>query len=336
VATVSRLLRRLLARPGIAVAAAVLLLGCATGPTPAAVQASPPRAVELADGVYLLAGSGGLADGHNLGRIGNSGFVVGEHGVLAVDTGTSYAHGQAILAAIRQVTAKPVLLAIVTHVRPEFVFGGAAFRERGIPVALQSKSARLMAARCETCLKQLRLSVGDAPMEGTVMYTPDREFDATHTLATIGRPVRVLYLGHSSGPGDVAVYDERSGVLFAGGLLDQGRIPDIQDGEIGGWRQALAALAQLRPRTVVPGHGPAADGTLIATVDRYLVQLTSRARALVEDGTSLLEVADALALPEFSRWDQYDTIHRRNASIAYLRFERESFFEQAGREEARP
>jgi len=332
--TVSGSLRRLAARQGLAVAVAALLLGCATGPTPAAVQA--PLPVALADGVYMLAGSGGVADERNLGRIGNSGFVVGERGVLVIDTGTSHAHGEAILAAIRRVTAKPVLLAIVTHVRPEFVFGGSAFRARGIPVALQSKSARLMAARCETCLKQLRATLGDAPMQGTAMYTPDRELESTQTLETIGRPVRVLYLGHTSGPGDIAIYDERSGVLFAGGLLDQGRIPDIQDGEIDGWRRALATLAQMRPATIVPGHGPAGPGTLIATVDRYLVQLTERARALVADGTSLIEVPDALALPEFARWDQYDTIHRRNASIAYLRFERELFFQQAGREETRP
>jgi hypothetical protein len=31
-------------------------------------------------------------------------------------------------------------------------------------------------------------------------------------------------------------------------------------------------------------------------------------------------------LPEFTGWDQYDTIHRRNASIMYVRLERELLF----------
>ena len=43
-------------------------------------------------------------------------------------------------------------------------------------------------------------------------------------------------------------------------------------------------------------------------------------------GASLIGVAEATELPEFARWDQYDTIHRRNASIAFLRFERELLF----------
>ena len=301
------------------------LAGCAT-PCATAECVAAPRAVELASGVYMVPGSGGLADEHNLGRIGNSGFIVGELGVLAIDTGTSYAHGQAILAAIRAVTDKPIQLVLVTHTRPEFLFGGAAFRERGIPIVMHTKTARLMASRCETCLKQLRLTLGDAPMLGTTMYKPDRVFDAPYTIESIGRPVQVLHFGHSSGPGDIAVFDERSGVLFAGGLLDQRRIPDIQDGELAGWKHALAVLRTLQAGTVVPGHGPVTSPAVITAVERYLVQLETRARSLAEAGASLIDVPDATALPEFSRWEQYDTIHRRNASIAYLRFERELFF----------
>lgn len=300
------------------------LSGCAAV-CPGPDCGAAPAAVALSAGVYMLRGSGGVADAHNLGRIGNSGFIVGETGVLAIDTGTSAAHGRAILAAIRSVTDKPVRLVLVTHTRPEFLFGGTAFREQGIPIAMHAKTARLMASRCETCLKQLRQTVGDAPMRDTAMYKPDREFEQPFAVEAIGRPVRVLYFGHSSGPGDIAVYDERSGVLFGGGLLDQHRIPDIQDSELDGWRLALAALRALNPTTIVPGHGPATSAEVIAAVERYLAQLSARARSLVDAGASLIDVPDAVTLPEFSAWEQYDTIHRRNASIAYLRVERELF-----------
>jgi len=124
--------------------------GCAAAPL------RPGEPHVLAPGVYMLPGTGGAADEQNLGRIGNSGFIVGESGVLVIDTGTSYLHGQALLAAIAGVTDKPVRLALVTHTRPEFLFGGAAFRERGIPVRMHSRTATLMASRCETCLKTLR------------------------------------------------------------------------------------------------------------------------------------------------------------------------------------
>ena len=63
--------------------------------------------------------------------------------------------------------------------------------------------------------------------------------DDAHALDLAGRTARVLYFGHSSGPGDIAVFDETSGTLFAGGLLDARRVPDIQDSDLPGWRRAL-------------------------------------------------------------------------------------------------
>jgi glyoxylase-like metal-dependent hydrolase (beta-lactamase superfamily II) len=301
--------------------ALLLLIGCATA------GSNVPHALALADGVYLLPGSGGAADDNNLGRIGNAGFIVGDSGVIAIDTGTSYAHGQALLAAIRAVTDKPVKLALITHTRPEFLFGGAAYRERGIPIGTHSRTARLMAARCETCLKTLRQTLGEAPMQGTAMYKPDQEFEATHELAAIGRAVRVLYFGHSSGPGDIAVLDVASGVLFAGGLVDVQRVPDTQDSDLAGWNRALAALREMPIKTVVPGHGPSAPAaSALGGVQTYLAQLETRARELVAAGASLSSVPDASELAAYESWDQYETIHRRNASIVFLRVEREAMF----------
>jgi glyoxylase-like metal-dependent hydrolase (beta-lactamase superfamily II) len=307
--------------------AAAALVACAGSPTvPLAPPGAPPLARALSPGVYVVPGTGGAADEGNLGRIGNAGFIVGEAGVVAIDTGTSYEHGRALLAAIRAVTDKPIRLALVTHTRPEFLFGGKAFQEAGIPVATHGRTARLMAARCETCLKQMRQVVGEAPLAGTEMYRPDREFDASHVLEGIGRPVRVLYFGHSSGPGDIAVLDETSGTLFAGGLLDANRVPDIQDGELVAWKKALSALRELRLRVIVPGHGAPSTPALIDTVEGYLVALESKLRQLVAAGTSLLVVPEAAELPAYERWDQYELVHRRNASIAFLRFEREMMF----------
>jgi glyoxylase-like metal-dependent hydrolase (beta-lactamase superfamily II) len=183
-----------------------------------------------------------------------------------------------------------------------------------------------MAARCKTCLDQLRQTLGEAEIRGTSIYSADEVFDASHDFDGIGRPVRVLYFGHSSGPGDIAVFDATSGVLFAGGLLDARRIPDIQDSDLPGWRQALQALHGLQARTVVPGHGASASPQLIDGVERYLAQLETRVRAMVAAGDSLLGAADAAELPDFDAWDQYDTIHRRNVSIAFVRFERDLLF----------
>lgn len=288
-----------------------------------ASSGSSAAAIEVAAGVYVLRGAPGEASPDNLGRVGNAGFIVGPAGVLAIDSGTSYRQGQALLGAVAEVTDRPVRLLLLTHTRQEFLFGAAAFQQRGIPVAMHGKAAGLMAARCEGCLKTLRRMLGEDEMRGTIVVKPDRQFEDAHSLALIGRPVRVLYFGHSAGPGDIAVFDEDTGTLFAGGLLDQGRVSDVQDSDLAGWTTALAALHALPVRRIVPGHGPVTGAGLIGTVESYLAQLVAGAQKLLDAGAALSEVPDGLQLGEFKDWDQYDTIHRRNAAVVFLRLEQQ-------------
>ena len=313
-----------------ALAGMVLLASAALAEAPAEPPELRVTLIELAAGVYMLPGAPGEVDAGNLGRIGNAGFIVGDSGVMAIDTGTSYRHGVALLAAIRRVTDKPVRLALITHTRQEFLFGASAYREQGIPVHMHRQAANLMRSRCEHCLKTLRQQLGEDAMQGSAMFKPDQEFDDSRTIDVIGRQVQVLYFGHSSGPGDVAVLDLPSGVLFAGGLLDHLRIPDVQDSQLDGWARALKALRALPIKAVVPGHGPAAPVTAIASVERYLAQLRARVLALLHSGAALSEVPDAANLPEFAHWDQYEIIHRRNASVLFVRLEREEMFTRAG------
>jgi glyoxylase-like metal-dependent hydrolase (beta-lactamase superfamily II) len=316
-----------------ALIAAVALQGARASPP---ASGSAPAAEQVAPGVYVVRGSGGEVGPDNRGRIGNAGFIVGESGVLAIDSGVSRRHGSELLAAIRQVTALPVRRLVLTHVRQEFVFGASAFQDAGIPVTMHVSAARLMASRCEGCLKTLQRVVGSDEMAGSRVIRPDDPFDPSVPTfapfgASIGRAVRLLAFGpadHSSGPGDLAVLDETTGTLFAGGLLDADSIPDVQDADFSGWRQALAALREMPLKRIVPGHGPVSSPPLIMTNLRYLDQLEARTAALLQAGTPLSDVADETRLPDYATWDQYDTIHRRNASIVFLRQERAMMLRQ--------
>jgi hypothetical protein len=101
----------------------------------------------------------------------------------------------------------------------------------------------------------------------------------------------------------------------------------VQDGLLAPWTGALdrlrALVADGSVRHVVPGHGPLSGTGLVDVVARYLAALDRRTLQLLDSGAALSEVGDAAEVPEFAGWDQYDTIHRRNASVLFLRHERE-------------
>ena len=274
----------------------------------------------VAPGVYAFIGDAGEISAANRGFVGNSGFIVGPSGVIVIDTGASYRHGRRMLDAIARVTDKPVELVIVTHAVQEFLFGNAAFAERGIAILAHRETIKLMKARCEHCLQNLKPLLGQE-LEGTRLVLPQREIDATTAIAAGARRLELIYLGWASTPGDVAVFDRESGVLFAGGLVCVGRIPDIRDSDFDGWQRALRRLEEYKPRTVVPGHGPVSGPGAIARTAGYLAALDHRVKSLYAESASLMESVEKAALPAYRDWSMYATTHRQNALHRYLQLE---------------
>ena len=105
---------------------ACLLVGLDIAPALADTPAPVP--VEVAHGVYALMGQDGEIAPGNRGRIANIAFVVGPRGVVVVDSGVSFRHGDAIIAAVARVTRQPIRAS--RHHAPE---PGGRLRRRGVP-----------------------------------------------------------------------------------------------------------------------------------------------------------------------------------------------------------
>jgi glyoxylase-like metal-dependent hydrolase (beta-lactamase superfamily II) len=289
------------------------------------VGAAQRTLVEVATGVYALVGSGGEVGPGNGGRTENVAFVVGPEGIVVVDTGISFRDGEEIIAAVKSVSDRPIRLAILTHPSQEAIFGASAFQARGIPVLAHRRGAELISARCETCLRNLRSVLGETAMENTRVITPDRLIDGDGIIDPIGRPLRLVAPPWSSAPGAIAIFDESTSTLIAGNLVTIQRVPNFRDADPKGWREALVLLESTRCRHLVPGYGPIGNCSDIDGFAAYFVATENRVKALLDSGVSLAELRDRSNLPEFARWDQYQTLHPQNAAQIYLRLERLQF-----------
>ncbi|MFN0316985.1 MAG: MBL fold metallo-hydrolase [Burkholderiales bacterium] len=275
--------------------------------------------VRVAPDVYAFPGDN--SEISPSGHAANSGFIVGPRAVVVIDTGGSYAHGKAMLAAIATVTPKPVSLVIITHAVQDFVFGAAAFSELGIPLLAHRKTDELMSARCEHCLANLRKALGEAPLLGTRLVLPSELVEGSTRIDAGGRPIELLHFGWASTPGDLAVYEPRSGVLFAGGIVMGARIPELRDGEFNGWLAALAALAELNPSKVIPAYGPVLRAQDMSNTAAYLRDLDAKVKALYTAGRGLMETMDEAGIQRYASWSQYPDLHRRNVLRRYLQLE---------------
>ena len=91
---------------------------------------------------------------------------------------------------------------------------------------------------------------------------------------------------------DLTVFDNATGVLFAGDLVMLQHIP-VVDGSIRGWLSALNGLASIKAAEVVPGHGPIVTNWPEALSDdqRYLNRLAGDVRGLVAKGAPISKAA---------------------------------------------
>lgn len=287
-----------------------------------AMPAPPSDPVRVAEGVYAFIETPGEVAPENDGRVGNGGFIIGPSGITVIDTGVSYRHGRARLESIRSVSDKPIELVIITHAMQEFLFGNAAFEEIGAGFLTHAKSADLMRQRCDHCLENLRLILGAEAMTGTQLIVPARVTEGySVVIESGGRTLELIHPGWAATPGDLMVLDRATGVLFAGGVVVQNRIPELRDGQLQGWIDAIAMIRRLAPSAVVPGHGPLIGSDDAQQTADYLSALDTRVRELYAKGTSLLDAVEQAAVPGFEGWAGYGTIHRRNALNHYLQLE---------------
>src|SRR5690348_6973975 len=90
---------------------------------------------QLDSGVYALLASRPPVD--------NSGFVVGERGVLVIDAHINGAMARAIQAAVRRVTQKPILYLVNTNYHGDHTFGNYAFPANTLVVAQRRTAERM-------------------------------------------------------------------------------------------------------------------------------------------------------------------------------------------------
>ena len=302
-------------------------LGCAL-----AAAASASTAAELAPhdfaplqavapGVYVQRGATGEAATANRGAVGNLGVLVGPTGVIVVNTGSSHAHGQALLAAVARLTDRPVVLAIDTQASPDQVLGNSAFSQRGIPILAHRDTDSFMREHCDACVADVKSKADSDLLAATHVAWPTRLIEGSQTLNAGGRTLQVVYLGWTRQPGCLAVLDLASGVLFTGDMASFEVVPQTQLGRLPAWIDALGQLQALAPSIVVPGHGAPGPSSELALTRRYLQLLLEETRAAYQHGDGLMETVDQLNLAQFRGWALYEANHRRNVHFTYLQIE---------------
>ncbi|HEY6805248.1 MAG TPA: MBL fold metallo-hydrolase [Pyrinomonadaceae bacterium] len=305
---------------------AILLL--CSFPQTAVLKNSPFKAEDdftlskVTDGVYAaVAKPGGLASG-------NAGFIVGDDGVVVVDTFFTPVAAEELIDTIGSETKQPIRYALNTHYHLDHTGGNQVFAARSIPIighdnliAWQTtKNRRFLPApeelqkRRADIVKQLNDTPQDQADKRAGFERQIKRIDVqlsikltnpTVTFSTgtlhlhLGQREVVLFSlpGHTGG--DVLAYVPDANVVFTGDIGWRKTLPNLIDATVVDWIASLDTLLKQYPTAkFVPGHGEVATADDIKEFRDYLDDLRARVKKAIADGLTLDQAKQQLKLPE--------------------------------------
>ena len=236
--------------------------------------------------------------------INNAGAVVGEDGIVLIDTCATEVRTRRLLGALADATGNaPIRLAVSTHHHGDHTHGNSLLPV-GVPIVAHEGTRE--AIRADTIIDGCPPLWSPVPDWGAVSRRlPTIAVSDQVTLFTGQRRIEVRHPGFTAHTvGDVVAHLPEQGVLFTGDLLFNQVTPLIFMGSLAGALRSLDWLAGFEPSVVVPGHGPVIEGAdlagVLATHERYYRLIEAAARDGIADGLSPLDAARQVDLGEFA------------------------------------
>ena len=248
------------------------------------------RTTKLADSVYMMQGAGG-----------NLGLSVGEDAVFLIDDQFAPLT-ERILAAIAQVTPKPVRFILNTHWHSDHVGGNENFGKAGVVIFAHENVRKRMST--EQFIEFINAREKPSPKAALPIVT----FAGAINFHLNGEEIRVMHVPRAHTDGDAIVHFATSDVIHAGDLFFNGMYPFIDtssggsvDGVISGCDRMLALAGDATK--IIPGHGPLSNKVELRAYRDMLATVSGRVKKLVADGRSVDEIKAANVSAEFDeKW----------------------------------
>lgn len=286
--------------------------------------------------VWYSTGNPGIPGKDNEGNTSNAGFVVTSDGVVVFDALGTPALGWALLQQIRKVTDKKVRYVVLSHYHADHIYGLQAFRDHtDATIVAQERSGEYKDneetadEKAKERLEQRRSALSPWVDAKTRVVPPDITFNDHMTIALGDRHLTLIYAGPAHSSSDIMMMVEPDGVLFAGDIVQNSRIPFMNSDDVSTtqWLHALGEVEKLDPKFIIPGHGRTSTQAkqAIAFTRDYILYLRNAMAAAVQSWTEFDAAYDQTDWSKYRDIPAFAANNRGNAYRIYLELEQAQF-----------
>ena len=267
--------------------------------------------VELADGVFARLHEG----------LTNAGIIVGDDGVLVIDSLRVPSFARDLIADVKRLTPKPIRWVVDTHSHWDHAWGNEEFPDATI-IGHDNARAEMLDVDLVEWWRE-RAATSGMPWSDeakTVQVTPPSlTFDESMRLFLGNRELHLRWFGRAHTSGDIFIHLPEENLLFTGDVAQDGGVPFIQDGYVRDWVGTDGRLLELEPERFVSGHGPIGSFDALIDARDFIAMLAMGVQNAIVDGqdeaTAGARVAEAMR-ERFGGWRGFERVED-SARYAY-------------------
>lgn len=236
----------------------------------------------------------------------NSTFLIGQKGILIVDTGLNATEGGKLLREIRKISQLSILYVINTHYHPDHQGGNSVVGPSATVISTDFTRERT-----------LQLMQSDPQLH----FEPaDVTFQQKLTIHLEPYSAEVYFPGKAHTSGDALVYFPPQRVLAAGDLFLNRSSPAMDQGSVENWIKALDQALSRPLEKVVPGHFELGTKADLQRFRDYLNDLFTQVRSLYQSGLKGPQAVHQIHMEKYSDFRQFPKYHATfadNAEVIY-------------------
>lgn len=254
----------------------------------------------------------------------SGGFVIGEKGVLLVDTMLNKRLNQQVQDMIKKVTDKPILFAVNTSFHGDHSYGNMYLpKDTQIIQHVNTKKYTDEHFVKDTQFMIQNFGKGRGieeikPVTGDILIPKEGKI----TVDLGNKSVDIIDFGFAQTGGDLFVWDSQDKVMWTGNpiITVKPSLPWLLDGHLIETLNTLQAVYDFLPddARIIPGHGSVMKKSDMQWHIDYLTAIKTEVQKAIDDGLSMEQAVEQITLDQFKGYQLYPWVHPQlNVPAAY-------------------